>query len=190
MPDDETRRGLDQKSVDFLWLNRLIPERRSDWFIKVLGNKEFEHTDNIMAGFLTKTSYTKEQDYVLNNKPNNLKTLDYVSHPSTLYINAKFFVLPAKIIFANNALLEAMSYGVVPIVTNAPGANLIIEHERNGFIADFNENSLAISMKKALDLSQEEYMRMSTAAKNHVFKNFSPELYKQKLTELYQLIQN
>lgn len=189
-PTNHTFLRLSQKGIDFLWVNRLIPERKSEWLISIFQKAEFKNLNNVMAGFLSKTSYQKEQAYVQNNKPANLQILEYVTNPSELYLNAKFFVLPAKIVFANNALLEAMSYGVVPIVTKAPGVDLIIKNGVNGFVSDFDEASFEVVMKKALSMDEDQYEQMSRSAKNHVMNKFSPEIYKERLTELYHLIQS
>src|SRR5690606_4478276 len=35
-----------QKTIDFLWMNRVLPERRSDWFVQVLKQDLFKTTSN------------------------------------------------------------------------------------------------------------------------------------------------
>lgn len=188
--NEEEQKSFQQCNIDFLWLNRFIPERKSDWVVDILKASEFAETNNVMAGLLNETTYKNEQDYVLLNKLENLKILNFINDPSILYIRSKFFLLPASIVFANNALLEAMSYGVVPIVTQSPGVELIVEDGINGFIAEFNKKSLDSVMRKALSLNEESYTLMSEAAKKHVSIHFSTELYRSQLIELYNKIQN
>ena len=178
------------RDIDFLWVNRIIPERKSDWVIDILNQSEFEKTNNVMAGLLENTLYKKEQDYVVSNKPNNLQIIDFIDNPAILYNRAKFFLLPATIVFANNALLEAMSYGCVPIVTKAPGSDLIVSDGVNGFEVDFDIIALKKTMKSVLKIEAHNYEKLSTASKNHVLSEFSSKIYRQKLIELYQLIQN
>lgn len=93
----------------------------------------------------------------------------------------KFFILPADIILANYALLEAMSFGLVPIIYPGNGYDKIIEDGVNGIVAhDFD---LVKAMKRALALSQEEYISLSDAAYNKIKEEFSLELWQKKLSK-------
>lgn len=58
----------------------------------------------------------------------------FVSNPHTYHGQAKIFVLPADIVYANYSLLESMSHGAVPIVADGEGASKIVNHGKNGLI--------------------------------------------------------
>jgi glycosyltransferase involved in cell wall biosynthesis len=180
---------IGRKKIDFLWVNRLIPERMSGWFVDILKTSHFRHTQNIMAGVMKETLYNEVQDYVIANKPPNLRLLDFVSDPSELYKEAKFFVLPAKVVFANNALLEAMSAGVVPVIVNSPGSELIVKDGINGIVAGFSNEEFQTAMLKAINMSEADYKLMSEAAIAHIRNVFSSDIYKKKLRELYSQIE-
>jgi glycosyltransferase involved in cell wall biosynthesis len=188
-PDDSGTPGFHERAIDFLWVNRLTPERRSDWVTDILGYKEFRQTHNVMAGFLSETLYQSEQDYVKNHHPGNLDMMPFVNDPSHLYRNARFFVLPAEFVFANNALLEAMSYGVVPLIVRKPGYDLLVQDQQTGFVSDYTKDGFAAIMEKARQLNQEQWQTLSDAAKRHVRKQFSPVEHKTRLEALYQKIE-
>jgi len=184
-----TNLHFEKRRIDFLWVNRLIPERMSAWFVDILNTERFQETQNILAGVLNRTLYREEQDYVIANKPVNLRLLDFVSDPWELYKEAKFFVLPSTVVFANNALLEAMSEGVVPVIVNSTGCDLIVQDGISGIVSEFSKAGFETAMIKAINMDETEYTRMSEAAMNHIKIAFSSETYQTRLGELYKQIE-
>jgi len=172
-------------SIDFIWVNRLINERFSNWFVDALKNDAFIHSKNALLG-LQKENCSTQANYMKENKPKNLEIFGYIN-PQYYYQNASFFVLPAKIVYANNSLLEAMSYGVVPIVSNAEGTELIVKNGVNGFVFETYEEFLQC-MIKAHNLSEKEYLSLSNNAKETIKNDFSVEYYTFELLELYKSI--
>ncbi|MBU1761263.1 MAG: glycosyltransferase [Bacteroidetes bacterium] len=166
-------------------MNRIIPERRSDWFVHILSKEYFKKSKNILAGILEESTYNQMQESILKNALDNLSVLKFISDPSQKYKKAKFFVLPADIIFANNSLLEAMSYGVVPLVAKQPGTEMIVEDGVNGFVFDYNEESFERAMRKAMETPDEIYISMSLAAQNQIRTHFSFDGYLGNLSKLY-----
>lgn len=184
MPQPGNNDGLN-KDVTFLWLNRIIPQRRYDWFVDILSDPRLANCTNLMVGLDGKSLFKKEQEYVLKNKPANLELAEYTADPVSFYKRSKFFVLPAEVVFANNALLEAMSYGVVPLISNKAGSALIVENGIDGFICKHSKEDFEATMLKAFDLSDEEYNQMSTAAAEKMREKFSEEKYQEAIKELY-----
>lgn len=174
-----------QKDINFLWLNRVIPQRKYEWFIEILKEEKLKGTNNLLVGLLNSTAFNKDQQYVINNRSSNLQILEYSSQPSSFYKRAKFFVLPSEVVFANNALLEAMTYGVVPLVSRQPGSELIVEDNKSGFVFDHSLQGFRTAVYKAMDLTDEKYLEMSAAAKEKVAKDFSGDEYRKGLMELY-----
>ena len=177
-----------EKDITFLWLNRVIPERKYEWFIEVLQNPAFEKTNNSLVGIDRNSIYKKEQDYILNNQAENLTVADYTDVTGLFYKRAKFFVLPAEVVFANHSLLEAMSYGVVPLVSDQLGSDLIVENEKNGFIFKHTKKDFEEAALKAIHLNHEEYSRLSHAAREKIKNQFSEEQYYNRLQQLYALL--
>ncbi len=177
-----------EKTVDFLWVNRIIPERRSDWFVNILDTAYFKHTSNLLVGILESSAFPDMQDFVKRASLPNLKVANFVSDPAEFYVKASFFVLPAEIVFANNALLEAMSYGVIPIIARQAGSELLVEDGVSGLIFDYNEQSFRDAMVRALALSREDRRLMSQAALGRVSSHFASGTYREGLSKLYEQI--
>ena len=97
-------------------------------------------------------------------------------------------MLPADIVFANHALLEAMSYGVVPLISNQPGSDLIVDDNVNGFIFEHNEESMESAMQKAMQLTDEEHRKLSQQSRIKMQQEFSVQNYEKGLKELYSLL--
>lgn len=176
------------KDIDFLWLNRVIPERKYKWFLKILGEEPFRKSHNYLVGIMPTNAYSADQEYVLQNKPANLTVEQYTSNPVEYFKRARFFVLPADVVFANNALLEAMSYGVVPLVSKRPGASLIVDDHLNGFVFVHSEEGLRASMQEAINLSDEQYHSYAQSAATKIRSSFSESNYTSSLEQLYRLL--
>ena len=181
IPDNE-------KEIDFLWLNRVIPERKAKWFINILKKPAFATTKNFLVGVEEGTIFSEEVKWVKENYPANLEIRAYSKTPQDYFKSAKFFVLPADVVFANHALLEAMSYGVVPLISKQPGSSLIVDDNINGFIFEHNEKSMEAAMVNALKLSPENYKKLSVQSRIKMEEDFSVENYAKGLKELYSLI--
>ena len=177
------------RKTDFLWLNRIISERRSDWFIQVLQKEAFKKTKNILVGLLKQSPYKKEQEYILTNKPANLSIKEFSSNPEEYYIDSRFFVMPAEFIFANNALLEAMSFGVIPLISDQQGSELIVENGVSGFIFPHTFEGLEEAMERVLKMDTTILKEMSTAARQKIISDFSEESYMSRIEEMYKLIE-
>lgn len=184
----DDRQPAVKKDIDFLWLNRIIPERKYKWVINILKKAEFKHTYNYMVGLLPESTFVKDQKYVEQNTPSNLTVKPYTDMPFSFYKRARFFILPADVVFANHALLEAMSYGVVPLISRQPGSDLIVDHKINGFIFEHTEESMQDSMHKAIALSSGEYESYSKNAYQKIKNDFSGTKYIQKLRTLYSML--
>lgn len=176
------------KDIDFLWLNRVIPERKYKWFLDVLGEPNFASTKNYLVGLLKQSSFSAHQEYVEKNKPSNLQLEYYSSDPFVFFKRAKFFVLPSEVIFANNALLEAMSYGVIPIISQQQGSELIVDNKFNGFIFEHSQKGFQSAMEQAMLLTEEERKKLSANAIKKVKEDFSETRYVASLQQLYKLV--
>ena len=177
-----------KKEIDFLWLNRIIPERKAKWYLNILKKPAFTNTKNFLVGLEEGTIFTEDVKWVKENVPVNLQVRAYSKTPQEYFKAARFFVLPADVVFANHALLEAMSYGVVPLISKQAGSDLIVDDNLNGFIFEHSEGSMEAAMQKALELSQEAYENLSFQSRKKMQEEFSIEKYEVNLKKLYSLI--
>jgi glycosyltransferase involved in cell wall biosynthesis len=182
------------KSIDFLWVNRLHPMRKAEWVVKAMKDTNLQKDTCTFIGFQDFSTVDPRylpqdlvelQHKVIEKKGPNITILNY-TNPVPHYAKAKFFVLPAERVFGNNSLLEAMSYGVVPIVTNANHTEQLIQDNYNGLLCEYTESSFIETMKKASKLTESEYKRLSANAANTIRDRYNNEKWAQKLLTLYR----
>ncbi len=85
------------------------------------------------------------------------------------------FVLPSDIEGLSNAMLEAMSTGLVAVVTEVPGAGEVVTHQENGFLAHPSEEGVMKGLEEALSLSQEKREEIKKNGRSFVAENFYVE---------------
>ena len=98
------------------------------------------------------------------------------SEPTTALARADIFFYPLQPDHygtAENALIEAMSLGLIPVVLNNPAEMAIVRHGETGFIADSVEN--AASLLQMLLVSPQVRERVSGNASKFVMEARTPE---------------
>jgi glycosyltransferase involved in cell wall biosynthesis len=182
---------LDQKrDISFLWVNRIIRERNSDWLHEILPqlSRCFDYKMVILGAEVDPKSEDfdlSEKLFALSERVPSLQIYGHVD-PNPWYSRALFFVLPANRVFGNFALLEAMSRGVVPIVTRAEGTDLIVQHGENGFVTEPSAAALKAAMRLALQMPRDDWCRLSSAARHTVATRFSLAAWVEKLLAEYE----
>ena len=108
----------------------------------------------------------------------------YTSEVRPYLDEAAIFLLPADIVFCNNALLEAMERGVPPIVADVPGAERIVSHGVSGLRVPQEAGALARAMIDML--SDEAYrLRLARGAREKILREFREEVRADFLLDLY-----
>ena len=166
----------------FLWVNRFLKERNVEWFVDSVN--EMKYSKSIMVGQMN-NDY--EEKYPINNQSPFLKVVDY-QNPRDFYLDSKFFVLPSDVVFLNNALLEAMSYGLVPLISNVQGSDQIVDDGISGFIFEHSKSGLKNAMNKAINLLDEEYSQMSSNAQKKVKESFSYDVWSKKYINMINVL--
>lgn len=79
--------------------------------------------------------------------------------------------------------VEAMCYGVPSICTKTGGTDLFVENGENGFLIDTNsEDEILEILEHILQMSSEEILLMKRKAHECALKNFSIEMYVEKMS--------
>lgn len=110
---------------------------------------------------------------------------------TALYQNSDVFLLPSLFEGLPMSLLEAMSFGLVPVVTNVGSISTVVMNNQNGIITPLDENTTAAVLTTAvieLNSSRLRLQQMSTEAKEYIFKNFSPAVYIDNLNKVYATV--
>jgi glycosyltransferase involved in cell wall biosynthesis len=104
-----------------------------------------------------------------------------------LYKNSDVFLLPSLFEGLPMSLLEAMSFGLVPVVTNVGSMGFVVTNNENGIITMLNDDTakileLAITQLIGNGLMQQQ---LSANAAAFIYKNYSPEDYVTQLNKIY-----
>lgn len=176
------------RDIDFLWVNRFIPERRADWFIEALGSPALQRTRALLLGLLPPEGLDPAaraaQARVLATRDGI--TIGPFSPPAPAYARSRFFVLPATIVYGNHSLLEAMAHGVVPVVSRAHGVERLVQDGHNGILFAHSREGLQDALERAQSLDEGTRCRMAVAARDTVLRAHSPPAYADALEAIYR----
>jgi glycosyltransferase involved in cell wall biosynthesis len=87
----------------------------------------------------------------------------------------------------SNALLEAMSFGVVPLVSDVSGARDIVDHGRSGLLFEPDElNDFVAKLELLHETTAERYKAMSDAARKSILRNFGIERIARQHLHIYR----
>jgi glycosyltransferase involved in cell wall biosynthesis len=99
--------------------------------------------------------------------------------------NCNVFLLPSFFEGLPMALLESMSYGLVPVTTNVGSIKFVIRSGINGIIVKkYSSEEIAIAIEKLYE-DREYVQKLSTNARQHIFSNYNPDEYIARLNEIY-----
>lgn len=102
-----------------------------------------------------------------------------------LYSAADVMVVPSLQENLSNTIMESMACGTPVVGFNTGGNSDLIEHEKNGYLADpFDTKDLARGVKTILD--SENYAAFSQHARDKVLREFDDQVVVGKYLELYE----
>jgi glycosyltransferase involved in cell wall biosynthesis len=185
---DETA-NTSNRDIDFLWANRFIPtQRRPGWFVTAATQISSRvRCRTVVLGYLDESRASpevlKEQLAVNGIADSNVDLLAFTD-PTWYFERSRFFVLASTHVYGNNAVMEAMAKGVVPIVTCSPDVDLIVKSGWNGFVCEFDPEALRVAMELALQLDLGSWTVLSRNARAHVREGFGVTEWEQRLKEL------
>jgi glycosyltransferase involved in cell wall biosynthesis len=110
----------------------------------------------------------------------------FVPDASTLVSAADAFVMPSRAEALSVALLEAMSQGVCPIISDAGGMKEAVRHYQDGLIFASGEPS---DLARALRIAHRDdtlRRQLGAAATQRIAKQFSPAAVAERLVGIYR----
>lgn len=192
LPEASHVKSYSSRSIDILYLNTPRPSRNVIFLIEVI-EKLLSIRPNLkilLCGFSILDDYhdpiePEYQKKILKlikerHLDKKVEIRGFVKNARELVNDSKVFVLPANIIFCNYTLLEAMSFGCVPVVSNGEGCDLIINNSKNGYISTLDADCMSSLILDALN--PDEWEKFSIAARECIKYNFSMDKW-------YDLIQ-
>lgn len=184
VPAERTR----DRSRRFLWANRIIPQRRVMWLVDAFAHPALTGARATVVGFEQGARLAPGvlalQEEIRRRAPANVELLSFTD-PQPFYETSTYFCFPSEKVFGNNALLEAMARGLVPVVTEAPGVELIVQDGVNGVVTAFTAEAYRAGLERALALGDDEISRLSAAAVSTVRERFSPSAWTDAMCGVY-----
>lgn len=176
-------------SLRILFFGRITSSKGLNVIIdafKLIYNQPIEVYFNCAGKGPEESTFIKEIKNLMN---------DNFSHLGVLTGNSKLEVLKNNDVFIlpslsgeglPMALLEAMSFGLVPIVTDDGSMKYVVTDNVNGFIV--NKSSPEEIVSKILELANNRNLlqELSQMAQEHIFKNYNPNLYINQLNKIYE----
>jgi glycosyltransferase involved in cell wall biosynthesis len=102
-------------------------------------------------------------------------------------IASDFYLSTSQSEGMSNSMLEAMSYGLVPIVSHVSGVEDIVEDNRNGLIfAAGDVDGLKAALENAISMDPQTYRCFSHNARDTLAARFSMESVTSRHLELYE----
>ena len=103
----------------------------------------------------------------------------------SFYQRADVFLLPSYFEGLPNALLEAMAYGVAPIVTSVGSIPEVVFNGKNGFIVPLKDHKSISERIKILDNDRHLLNNLSESSYNTILKKYSIKNYIKNLNVIY-----
>jgi len=184
-----------ERDLNIVWANRLIPERHPDWFARSVSQISADRlvTCEVLglraadSGSAT-SRLEQELEQLLADVPGCV--LRPFVDPVASFRRARWFVLPSDVVFGNFALLEAMSHGAVPIVSDVEGTEQIVRDGVDGLVAGHSQEGLHRALERALALDELSWQAMSDAARQTIAERFSLAAWGERLLEEYAVLRS
>lgn len=181
------------RDLDVVWANRLIPERHPDWFARAIRQLSADRPLTCeVLGLRASDSgpaarrVERELEQLLADVPGC--TLRPFVDPVPSFRRARWFVLPSDIVFGNFALLEAMSHGAVPLVSDVEGTDQVVRDGVDGLVVSHSPEGLQRGLERALALDEPSWQAMSDAARQTVVQRFSLDAWGERLLHEYAVL--
>jgi len=127
-----------------------------------------------------------ERSWLLENLPNaDLPGVVHGEELARAYANMDLFVFPSQTDAFGNVVLEAMASGVPAVVMTEGGPKFLIEHGRNGFIADGGDEFIETVVRIAKN-PHHQLPAMKQAARSFAEANSWPSIF-EKIYKYYEM---
>ena len=105
-----------------------------------------------------------------------------------LFNKCDVFLLPSFYEGLPISMLECMSFGIVPVVTNVGSISSCVTDEENGLIISQKDSDVIIDAIKELSRDRQLLDQLSQKARETIREKFSPEKYIKTLSQIYDQI--
>lgn len=103
-----------------------------------------------------------------------------------LFEGSDIFLLPSFYEGLPMALLETMSFGLVPVITNVGSVNYVVKDGINGILIQPYSSEEISNAIENLVKNKKYLTTLSENARQYILRNFQPESYMTRLNEIYK----
>ncbi len=151
--------------------------------LKILKEKHSNFANSIELMVFGKSDNANLQN--IGFKVNSFSYLNSMATISQLYSAADVFILPSLEDNLPNTVMEALSCGTPVVAFNTGGIPDMIDHLKNGYLAEYKSaTDLATGIFSIL--TSQNYQQFSQAARKKVLDNFTEKIVANKYKSLYR----
>jgi glycosyltransferase involved in cell wall biosynthesis len=175
----------------FLFLGRLVPEKRPDWLIRafISACDDSAHKLVITGGSSSTDSYVDELRQLAKSEGSRILLTGpiYGDAKEQLLAHARGFLLPSALEGLPITLLEAMSYARPCLVSSIPPHRDVVSHGVNGFLHDEDSfDSLCEEFRHFSRLGEDARADVGRSARETVAGGYDWEDVVDSVESLYQ----
>lgn len=178
---------IDSRTIDILYLGRIEPNKGMDYLY--LAMAECLKNDLDMKLHFAGVEQGNN-DYI--GRFNKLLGDRFVyegivtgTKKTEILKNCQVFILPSLYEGLPMSLIECMSFGLIPVVTEVGSISEYVKNGENGLLLKVRDNRSIVDALTRLQNSRELQQRLSVAARATIFTHFSPEKYVSVLNQIY-----
>lgn len=129
-----------KRRVDLIFVGRLSKTKRPEMIISIVGKivKQYPELQLVIVGDGDKR-YFLEQQVEKKNLKDNIRFYGQRNNVLSELVKSKVFILTSRSEGLSIAMIEAMSTGTVPVVSNVGDLGDIVKDGINGFLVDKND---------------------------------------------------
>lgn len=181
------REQKDDKPLSILYLGRIEKNKGIDYIIdacRCLNNKGVDFVLNFAGKEENEGEYIPRLQQILGDK--------FIYHgvvfgdvKTQLIKHCDVFLLPSFFEGLPMSLIETMSFGEVPIVTNVGSISSLVEDNKNGLFIQMKSDDDIVEKIIMLNNNFELRKKLSDAAQKTVFSLYDDKRYIEQLNQLY-----
>lgn len=183
------RQSIVSSPLHLLYLGRIEPKKGMDFLLEACETLQKKGVDFVvhLAG--------KDQcdDYYLNQFRKRLgdrfryEGIVAGDRKTTLLKRCQVFVLPSFYEGVPISLLETMSFGCVPVVTNVGSISEFVDENVNGLFVKQKDSDSIVDAIELLNNDRDRLFAMGCQARRTIFDKQDPQQYISQLNQIYHL---
>ena len=173
--------------LDILYLGRIEPNKGMDFLYDALEQWKKESDDFTLhfAGIEQGNNGYIEKYQQLLGERFVYEGIVAGEEKAELFKKCQIFILPSLYEGLPMSLLESMSFGLVPIVTDVGSIGEYVKNQENGLLIKASDTDSIINALRCLSQDGSLLLRLSETAQQTILTHFSPQEYVSKLNQIY-----